>query len=79
MERFDRFGVAHGVLAVADGATPAELTARLRGLSGLDRVLEQLTATAAPVRYERIDAALTPVAGAGGAGPRRPARRVADR
>lgn len=50
----DRFGLAHALLAVADGADAAAVARRLRELSQVDQVLEQLTAAAAPVRYRRV-------------------------
>ena len=54
----DRFGLAHAILAVAEGAAAGPVAQRLRELSHLDRVLDRLTAAAAPVRYHRIAAAL---------------------
>ncbi len=59
LDRLDRFGVAHAVLAAADGLTPAAVTARLRALSGTDAVLAALRAVTAPVRYARIRAAVS--------------------
>lgn len=58
LERLDRYGLAHAVLAVADGATGAAVVRQLRVLSQVDRVLERLTAVAAPVRHRRVRAAL---------------------
>lgn len=58
LDRVDRFGLAHAVLAVASGAGPEAVARRLRDLSRLDRVLARLTAVAAPVRYRRVRAAL---------------------
>ncbi|WP_234714189.1 hypothetical protein [Mycolicibacterium chlorophenolicum] len=58
LDRFDRFGLAHAVLAAADGLTPAAVTARLRALSRTDAVLAALAAVAAPLRYTRIRAAV---------------------
>lgn len=58
MDRLDRFGLAHAVLAVGDGMAPQAVAARLRALSRTDDVLTQLSAAAAPVRYGRICAAL---------------------
>lgn len=54
----DRFGLAHALLAMADGAAAGPVAQRLRELSQVDRVLERVTAAAAPVRYHRIAAAL---------------------
>lgn len=50
----DRFGVAHAVLALAEGTDPGELPGRLRRLSGLDRVVAAVHAAAAPLRYRRL-------------------------
>lgn len=58
LERLDRYGLAHAVLAVADGATGATVVRQLRGLSRVDRVVERLAAVAAPVRYRRVCAAM---------------------
>ncbi|KRE28133.1 hypothetical protein ASG82_13545 [Mycobacterium sp. Soil538] len=58
LDRLDRFGLAHAVLAAADGLTPAAVTARLRALSRIDAVLAALADVAAPVRYARIRAAV---------------------
>ncbi|BBX67209.1 hypothetical protein [Mycolicibacterium psychrotolerans] len=58
LDRLDRFGLAHAVLAAADGLTPATVTARLRALSRIDAVLAALAGVAAPVRYARIRAAV---------------------
>ncbi|MGB3352381.1 MAG: hypothetical protein WBB00_06370 [Mycobacterium sp.] len=54
LARLDRFGLAHAVLAVADGATGPEVGRQLRALSGVDRVVEQLAAVGAPARYRRV-------------------------
>jgi hypothetical protein len=53
LERLDRFGIAHAVLALADGADPTALPTHLRSLSNIDAVLARLRAVAAPVRYRR--------------------------
>ncbi|QZT57227.1 hypothetical protein [Mycolicibacterium austroafricanum] len=58
LARLDRFGLAHAVLACADGATAETLTGALRALSGADRVLECVRAAAAEVRYRRVCAAV---------------------
>lgn len=55
LERLDRFGIAHAVLALADGASPAAVAARLRELSNIDAVLTALRAVAAPVRYRSVE------------------------
>lgn len=54
----DLFGIAHGVLALRQGADPADLPAVLRRLSRLDSVLARLTAVGADARYRRVRAAL---------------------
>lgn len=54
LESLDRFGLAHAVLAVADGATAATLVRQLRALSQVDRVVQRLDRVAAPVRYRRV-------------------------
>jgi hypothetical protein len=58
LEHLDRFGIAHAVLALARGADPATLPTLLRRLSNVDAVLARLDASAAPVRYRRLRAAL---------------------
>jgi hypothetical protein len=58
LARLDRFGLAHAVLAVADGATPERVTEALHGLSRLDEVVQRLAAACAPVRYRRVRAAV---------------------
>jgi hypothetical protein len=59
LERLDRFGIAHAVVALARGDDPATLPALLQRLSNVDAVLAGLRACAAPVRYRRLRAALT--------------------
>jgi hypothetical protein len=58
LERLDRFGIAHAVLALARGADPATLPTLLQRLSNVDAVLARLDAASAPVRYRRLRAAL---------------------
>jgi hypothetical protein len=58
MAALDRFGLAHAVLAVAEGASPAAVVRQLRELSGVDRVAARLAVAAAPVRYRGVRAAL---------------------
>jgi hypothetical protein len=58
LERLDRFGIAHAVLALARGADPATLPTVLQRLSNVDAVLARLNASAAPVRYRRLRVAL---------------------
>ncbi|GAB3229694.1 hypothetical protein [Mycolicibacterium hippocampi] len=58
LARLDRFGLAHAVLALADGASTATVTRQLRALSQVDRVVEHLDGLAAPIRYRRVCAAV---------------------
>ena len=59
LDTLDRFGIAHAVVAIGEGADTAALPALLRGLSQTDRVVAQLEAAGAPVRYGRVRAAMT--------------------
>ncbi len=59
LDTLDRFGIAHAVLAIGEGTQAAALTALMRRASLLDRVVEQLDATAAAVRYRRIRSVIT--------------------
>ena len=61
LERLDRFGIAHAVVALARGDDPATLPALLQRLSNVDAVLAGLRACAAPVRYRRLRAALAEI------------------
>jgi hypothetical protein len=54
----DRFGIAHAVVAIGEGAGAAALPALLRRLSQVDRVVAHLEAAGAPVRYRRMRAAV---------------------
>lgn len=58
LNTFDLFGIAHCVLALRQGPDSGALAALLRGLSRLDRVVAQVTAAGAQVRYQRMQAAL---------------------
>lgn len=58
LERLDRFGIAHAVLALSEGADAAGLHALLRRLSQVDMVVEQLQLLTAEVGYRRIDRAV---------------------
>ena len=58
LDRLDRFGVAHVLLALADGAAPAAVVTRLHELSNVDGVLAGLRRIAAPVGYRRVAQAL---------------------
>lgn len=61
LDRLDRFGVAHAVLALARGAEPDALPALLQRLSNVEAVLARLDAVAAPVRYRRLRDALSEI------------------
>ena len=54
----DRFGIAHAVLALADGCDPERLWAHLAGVGNADEVVAALEAVAAPVRYRRLRSAV---------------------
>ncbi|MDT5150418.1 MAG: hypothetical protein QOI01_2151 [Mycobacterium sp.] len=58
LERLDRFGIAHAILALAGGTEPALLPAHLARLGNLDEVMCALDAVSAPVRYRRLCTAL---------------------
>ena len=58
LERLDLFGIAHGVLALSQGAEDAALPSALRRLSQLDRVMARLAAVGAEVRYRRMESVL---------------------
>lgn len=58
LDKLDRFGLAHAIRAIADGATGATVTRQLRALSQVDGVVEQLGTVAAPLRYRRVRCAV---------------------
>lgn len=58
LERLDRFGLAHAVIAVVEGLSVDSVAARLRGLSQVDAVIARLSGFAAEVGYRRVRAAL---------------------
>ena len=58
LDTLDLFGIAHGVLALRQGAEAAALPAVLRRLSQVDRVVARLAAVGAEARYRRLRAAL---------------------
>jgi len=72
LDKLDRFGLAHALLALCGGATRATVQRQLRELSQVDRVLEQLIAVSAPARYRKVRAVLSELRGLaaqrGGAG-----------
>ena len=59
LDTLDRFGIAHAVVAIADGADGAEVRALLRRISGIGAAVVHVEALAAPVRYRRMRAAIT--------------------
>ncbi len=59
LDKLDRFGLAHAVLALCGGATRATVQRRLREVSQVDRVLDQLIAVSAPARYRKVCAVLS--------------------
>nr|WP_240431047.1 hypothetical protein [Mycobacterium kyogaense] len=58
LDRLDRFGLAHAILAVSAGADAEEVTARLRALSGTDAARAAISRSAAEVRYRRCVSAV---------------------
>jgi hypothetical protein len=58
LNTLDRFGIAHAVVAIGEGADAAALPALLRRLSQLELVVAQLDAAGAPVRYRRVRSAM---------------------
>jgi hypothetical protein len=59
LDRLDRFGIAKAVPALAAGAEPTAVVELLQQLSNVDGVLARLHADAAPVRYRRVQHALS--------------------
>jgi hypothetical protein len=55
----DRFGIACAVLALADGADDATVSTALRWASQVDRVIAQIEAAGAAMRYRRLQSAIT--------------------
>jgi hypothetical protein len=55
----DRFGIARAVLALAEGADGATVSAVVRQASQVDRVVEHIEAAGASVRYRRVRSAIT--------------------
>ncbi|ODR25635.1 hypothetical protein BHQ19_11205 [Mycolicibacterium porcinum] len=66
LERLDRFGIAHATVALSRGADAESLPGLWRRLSEVDRVLAAIDAAAAPVRYRRVQWALTELRAVGG-------------
>jgi hypothetical protein len=59
LDRLDRFGIANAVPALAAGAEPTAVIELLQQLSNVDGVLARLHADSAPVRYRRVQHALS--------------------
>jgi hypothetical protein len=59
LDTLDRFGIAHGVMAIDGGADAAAPRTLLRRLSQIDRVVAQLEAAGAPIRYRMVRSAIT--------------------
>jgi hypothetical protein len=58
LDTLDLFGAAVGVAAARRGRTPAQVRALLRRLSGVDAVLNAISAAGAESRYRRVLAAV---------------------
>ncbi len=54
MQTLDAFGVRQAVAAIRRGATRADTEVHLRGLSGIDHLVDKLGALGAPLRYQRV-------------------------
>jgi hypothetical protein len=59
LDRLDRFGIAHAMLALADGCIAGRLPSHLARVGNLDEVLAGLEAVAAPIRYRQLRDAVT--------------------
>jgi hypothetical protein len=55
----DRFGIARAILALDEGADGATVSALLRRASQVERVVGHIEAAGAPVRYRRIQTAIS--------------------
>lgn len=58
LARLDRFGVAHALVALAEGCEPSHLGTHLAGIGLLDEVASALHAVCAPIRYRRVHQAI---------------------
>ncbi|MGZ5392149.1 MAG: hypothetical protein ACXWD3_09975 [Mycobacterium sp.] len=58
LDALDRFGIAHAVLAVENGADATAVSALLHRLSRVEEAVAQVEAAGAPVRYRRVRAAI---------------------
>jgi hypothetical protein len=65
LTQLDLFGIAHGVLALRDGADRAGVAAALRRASAVDGLLAGIETAAAPVRYRRLTEAAAEFPAAG--------------
>ncbi len=54
LDTLDLFGTALGIAAARQGRTPAQARALLRRISGVDAVLNAISALGAGVRYQRV-------------------------
>lgn len=54
LDALDLFGTALAIAAIRRGATPAQVRALLRRVSGVDAVLQAISVAAAEVRYRRV-------------------------
>lgn len=54
LERLDRFGIAHAILALAAGVEPARLPDHLASLGNVEEVMSALETTSAAARYRRM-------------------------
>ncbi|ORW29915.1 hypothetical protein AWB91_21175 [Mycobacterium paraense] len=54
LDTLDLLGIALGIAAARRGATPAQVRALLRRVSGVDAVLARLSVLGAEVRYQRV-------------------------
>lgn len=59
LDTLDRFGIAHAVVAIADGYDAAAVEKQLRRLSQTDRVVARIDAAGAQIRYRRVRRAVT--------------------
>ena len=58
LDALDRFGIAHAVLAVENGADATAVSALLHRLSRVEEAVSAVEAAGAPVRYRRVRAAI---------------------
>jgi hypothetical protein len=58
LDALDRFGIAHAVLAVENGADAKAVSALLHRLSRVEEAVAAVEAAGAPVRYGRVRAAI---------------------